>query len=819
MSDQDKPRFVEVAVDAPTAPGQTYSYSLPKGITAIPGQLVIVPFGTRRTQGLIFDVSHHTQIERIRPILEADEGSSVLTPVQLKLARWVSDYYLCSLFEAVTPMLPPGGRFKIKAYFKVASQSYNQIPITKYQQDILDFVIKYGTVEEELIRKFLGKNAPSSARHLEQLGFLTLNYARSKSPQTIKYQDYIQIPVGSSSQIKRNLDCLTMRAPKQKMALLYLVELASPMLLKEARTKFGKSAISALVRKGTIETISLPVDRDPLAGRSFPIAEEVKLTPQQHHATKLIDKAFINRSRRPPIFLLEGVTGSGKTEVYLKAVQRCIQQGRRAIVMVPEIALTPQTIERFASRFPGKVAVLHSGLTAGERFDLWWKIRQGDYKIVIGSRSAIFAPIQDIGLIVLDEEHEWTYKQQDTNPRYHARTVALRLSTLESGIVLLGSASPDIQSYRRALLGSVKLLRLPYRVSQEIRADGSPKARGLAPIQIVDMRQELNSGNRHMFSRVLQSSLSRSIEHDNQAILFLNRRGSSPYFQCRQCGSSIQCRRCDVSLTYHKDTRKMLCHYCGEQRTPPHSCPECNSHNLAFSGIGTKAVVEAINNLCPGIEVARWDRDSIRTSRNYESALDEFRSGRAQVLVGTQMIAKGLHFPSVDLVGVVLADLGLTVPDYRAGERTFQLLYQVAGRSGRGLKEGNVIIQTYQPQNYSIKAAAAQDYRSFYHEETAHRQEQGNPPFSQLIRLVYNHVNKAKAEIEALRIANLLLNLQDEWGISEIDILGPTPAFPERIRGRHRWQLVLRGPRPRELLDKIKLPREWTIDVDPATFG
>ena len=808
-----------MAVDAPTAHGQTFSYSLPKGITATPGQLVIVPFGTRRTQGLVFDLSHHTQIERIRPVIKADEGSPALTRVQLKLARWISDYYLCSLFEAATPMLPPGGRFKIKAYFKVASQPSNQIPLTTYQQDILDFVIKSGTVEEEFLRKVWGKNAPSSARHLEHLGLLTLNYARSKPPQTIKYQDHIQIPAGSSSQIKRNLNCLTMRAPKQKMALLYLVELASPMLLKEARTKFGKSAISALVQKGRIETISLPVDRDPLAGRSFPIAEEVKLTPHQHHATKLIEKALIKKSRRPPIFLLEGVTGSGKTEVYLTAVQRCIQQGRQAIVMVPEIALTPQTIERFASRFPGKVAVLHSGLTAGERFDQWWKIQQGDYKIVIGSRSAIFAPLQDIGLIVLDEEHEWTYKQQDTNPRYHARTVALQLSILEGGIVLLGSASPDIQSYRRALLGSVTLLRLPYRVSQEIRADGSPQARGLAPIQIVDMRQELNAGNRHMFSRELQSSLSRSIEDDNQAILFLNRRGSSPYFQCRQCGSSVQCRRCDVSLTYHKDARKMLCHYCGEQRSPPKSCPECNSHNLAFSGIGTKAVVEGVNNLFPGIEVARWDRDSIRTSRNYESALDEFRSGRAQILVGTQMIAKGLHFPSVDLVGVVLADLGLTVPDYRAGERTFQLLYQVAGRSGRGLKEGSVIIQTYQPQNYSIKAAAAQDYRTFYYEETARRQEQGNPPFSHLIRLVYNHVNKAKAEVEALRIANLLHNLQDEWGISEIDILGPTPAFPERIRGRYRWQLVLRGPRPRELLDKIKLSREWAIDVDPATFG
>ena len=333
------------------------------------------------------------------------------------------------------------------------------------------------------------------------------------------------------------------------------------------------------------------------------------------------------------------------------------------------------------------------------------------------------------------------------------------------------------------------------------------------------MRDELRSGNRHIFSRALQTALARSIDVGNQAVLFLNRRGTAPYFQCRHCGSAVQCRRCDVPVTYHRDRDRLLCHYCGERRRAPEVCPECGHRTLAFHGIGTKAVADEVQRLHPGAPVARWDRDAVRSARDYEEALQEFRSGEARVLVGTQMIAKGLHFPSVDLVGVVLADVGLMVPDFRAGERTFQLIHQVAGRSGRGATDGRVVIQTYQPQNYAIRAAAAQDYRRFYKEETERRREQGNPPFSRLIRLAYAHVNRARAEGEARKFADALLAEREAWGLGEVDLLGPTPAFPERVRGHYRWQLILRGPRPRDLLDKVTIPRDWTVDVDPVGFS
>ncbi len=815
MSDQAAPRFVEVAVDAPTGIGRTFSYSVPDGSEALPGQLVIVPFGPRRAQGIVFELADSPQVEHVRPVLRSEGVVPVLTEAQLRLARWVSEYYMCSLFEAVAPMLPPGGRFRIKRYFEAAADTAGRTPATPYQAKALDLIRRSGPVEEGRLTRILGDRAPGAARRLEEAGLVTRAYARSSPAQKVKRRDYIQIPAGASTRLRRDADAITARAPRQKAALDAMLERGSPALLAEANKEFGRSAIAALVEKGALEKASLPQERDPLAGRTFPAEAKVNLTPQQRRAASAIENAL----GRAAVFLLEGVTGSGKTEVYLEAVRQCVQRGRRAIVMVPEIALTPQTIERFASRFTGNVAVLHSGLTPGERFDQWWKTRQGDYRIVIGSRSAVFAPMPDLGLVILDEEHEWTYKQHDASPRYHARTVALRLAELTDAVVVLGSASPDVQSYRRALGGRVKMLRLPHRVASGGDPARAPRHRGLAETQVVDMRRELREGNRHFFSRTLQSALGRSIEAGSQVVLFLNRRGSAPYFQCRGCGSAVQCQGCEVALAYHRDIGRLLCHYCGRRRIPPDVCPECGYRKLAFYGIGTKAVVEEVEKLHPDIHVARWDRDSVRTARDYEKALDEFRSGRARVLVGTQMIAKGLHFPSVDLVGVVLADVGLMVPDYRAGERAFQLLYQVAGRSGRGHTGGRVVIQTYQPDNYAIRAAAAQDYRGFYDTETARRREQGNPPFSRLVRLAYAHVNRARAEGEAKRFADVLDRERAAWGLAETETLGPTPAFPERVRGRYRWQVILRGPKPRDLVDKVTIPRDWTVDVDPASFG
>ena len=405
--------------------------------------------------------------------------------------------------------------------------------------------------------------------------------------------------------------------------------------------------------------------------------------------------------------------------------------GKRGIFLVPEIALTPQTVHRLNARFPGKIAVLHSRLSVGERFDQWWRIRDGAYDIVVGPRSALFSPLPDLGLIVIDEEHEWTYKQQDATPYYHTREVSLKMAAIADAVVVMGSATPDVETYFKAKRGEYTLLELPYRIIPSL--EGSPYAAAngtpgkgiaerqgegdLAHVEICDMRQELKEGNRSIFSRSLESALSRCVDRGEQAILFINRRGSATVVQCRDCGHALRCRRCSVTLTYHATDTRLVCHQCNRRSRLPRGCPQCRSPRIRHLGIGTQRVVEEIGRLLPDVTTLRWDRDTAHAPRAHESILGRFLQGEAQVLIGTQMVAKGLHMPNVTLVGVVLADIGLNLPDFRAGERAFQLLCQVAGRAGRGISPGTVIIQTYNPANYAVEAAAKQDYQLLYGKE------------------------------------------------------------------------------------------------------
>ncbi|MBM3934949.1 MAG: primosomal protein N' [SAR202 cluster bacterium] len=811
-------RFAEVAVDAPVEPGRTFSYQVPERLQARPGHLVQVPFGRRVLQGLVIQTADQPQFPETREITGIIESSPPLSRVQMELVRWTSDYYICSLFAAAAPMLPPGGRVRQRIFYELT----NSVPqgvtrLNPYQDRVIAYIKSHNKVEEPQLVAGLGQGARAAARRLVQMGLVSRRdewVGESIRPKT---RQAIRLSPEFTTMVASEIEVLSYRAPKQAGLLDALLESGVSMGLPEAREEFGASAVTSILQKGWVIKETLPVDRDPLDGKVFQPSLPVALTPAQDRAAAEIRATMDNVARRPRVLLLEGVTGSGKTEVYLDAVRHAISSGKRAIVLVPEIALTPQTVERFATRFPGNVAVLHSGLSAGQRFDQWHKIHRGDYGVVIGSRSAIFAPQPDLGLIVLDEEHEWTYKQHEASPRYHSRTVALKLAELTGAAVVLGSASPDVVSYFHAVEGRHRLLKLPDRVSGN--GGGGKTAAGLATVSIVDMRKELKEGNRGMFSRELQAAMAECIETESQGILFLNRRGSSSYMQCSNCGYGLRCRRCDVAMTYHKDENRLICHYCALRRIPPKMCPKCLEFKLNFYGIGTQSVVEEINGRFPGARVLRWDRDTATGPAEYENLLEYFRSGRFNFLVGTQMIAKGLHFPSVTLVGVVSADVGLGVPEYRAGERTFQIVFQVAGRAGRGTKAGKVVVQTFQPENYAVRAAARQEYEAFYTQEIAHRREQGNPPFSRIVRLLYGHVNNAIAEREALRFADQIRDQRDSWELRHIAVLGPMPAFPSRIRGHFRWQIMLRGDYPRELLEKLPVPNGWTIDIDPVGLG
>ena len=510
-----------------------------------------------------------------------------------------------------------------------------------------------------------------------------------------------------------------------------------------------------------------------------------------------------NRNIAP--ILLHGVTGSGKTEVYLQVLAAVIAQGKRGIVLVPEIALTAQAILRFVGRFPDRVAVIHSELTDGERYDEWRRIRSGKVDVVIGSRSALFSPLPDLGIIILDEEHEPAYKQNQSKPTYHARDAAIFLGQLLRIPIVLGSATPSVESFYHAERGKYHLVELHHRIGAD-----------LPPVEVIDLRNELHAGNTSIFSRRLQSELEQVLQKGQQAILYLNRRGAASCVLCRECGFVAMCDHCDMPLTYHSTERILLCHYCNGQNRLLHVCPQCNSPSIRYFGLGTEKVEDTITRHFPSARLLRWDRDTAKHRRTHEQLLDRFANREADILVGTQMIAKGLDLPGVTLVGVISADIALTLPDFSASERAFTLLTQVAGRAGRGEEAGKVIIQTFNPQHFCIEAAAQHDYHEFYAAEIEARQRYGYPPFRQFVKFTYSHENRRRAQNEALLLRETLDKWIDRLGLPQTDIVGPAPAVMERIRGKYRWQMIARGPDLHPLLRVLDTPG-WEVDIDPVS--
>ncbi|MFN8482916.1 MAG: primosomal protein N' [Anaerolineae bacterium] len=614
-------------------------------------------------------------------------------------------------------------------------------------------------------------------------------------------------------------------------------EMDAALLLSEADAK--PADLRALETRGLVSVEERPAWRDPLAGKSFVLTAPPDLTDDQARAWSAIEAAM-NGQDRPRPFLLHGVTGSGKTEIYLQAVAEALRQSCQALILVPEISLTPQTVRRFAARFPGRVAVWHSNLTAGQRYDTWQRVRAGEVDVVIGSRSALFAPLPRLGVAVVDEEHDPSYKQ-DNVPRYHARDAALRLGALAGVVVILGSATPDVETYARAERGEIGLLRLPRRVLGHRQAVAEHTARlgltdtgamhplsgdtlyaDLPSVEVVDLRGELRAGNTGIFSRSLRSALAETLARRQQAILFLNRRGAASFVMCRDCGHVVACARCSSPLTFHAVGALLACHHCGHRQPPPTVCPQCRSERIKHFGVGTQRIEETIHTQFPEARVIRWDRDTTRGRTAHGDYLDAFVRGEADVMVGTQMIAKGLDLPLVTLVGVVSADVGLHLPDFRAAERTFQILTQVAGRAARGPLGGRVIIQTYTPEHYAIQAAARHDYDSFYETEMTFRQAADYPPFTRLARLLYTDPTWERARTEAEGVGGRLAHYIRRQGFPNTSLIGPAPAYFGRERGEFRWHIVLRSADAAQILRGFfaadRLPYGWRIDMDPVSL-
>ena len=805
--------YAEVAVNSPIAQRHSFCYSVPPELKIDIGQAVWVPFGSKILQGIVVKLSDFPSFEDTKEIDSVITSLPLISSVQIEIALWLSKHYLAPLFDSVALMLPPGFERRLVTLLRLSSVTVDS-QLSPEQEQFIQLLRARDKVGLKDVERKLGKKKTESVvQQLLRLGLVAKSQQLEETRIKPKTVAHLELQIDRSEAEKEIMRLRAARANKEASVLELLMSRPGPVPLPELRKSvtFPKSAIESLKSRGLVTTVDVAVRRDPLAHLEIAPVLPPKLTSSQEVAWQKIQKCMGTRPRdkTPAVFLLHGVTGSGKTEIYLRALTEIVARGKRGICLVPEIALTPQTIERFASRFRNRVAVIHSGLSLGEQFDEWHRIKEGGCDVVIGPRSALFAPQPDLGLIVIDEEHEWTYKQSDKSPRYHTRDVAIKLAGLNDAVVILGSATPDVETYYKAQRGDYQLIELKERITPYGPAP-------LPEVDIVDMKEELKSGNRSLFSRPLIKEMTEALARNEQVILFLNRRGTATFIQCRKCGFVFHCSRCDATLTYHSATKKMICHHCNNSTAVPVDCPQCLNQNLMFLGIGTQRIEEEVRHFFPNAHALRWDSDMTSRRRANEEILTKIRAHEVDVIIGTQMVAKGLDLPQVTLAGVISADTSLNLPDFRAGERTFQLLCQVAGRAGRGFMPGRVFIQTYSPEHYAIRAASRHDYSAFYARELEYRREFGYPPFSRLASLTFSHINGRACFREVDRMGSLLKAENDRRGLADLRLIGPMPAFVPRLRGRYRWQLVLCGANLDDFLADIAFPRGWAVDIDPV---
>lgn len=834
--------YVDVAINLPQISG-TYHYHLPPDLAGavVPGSLVIVPFGNQRAQGVVLRFVDAPQVAQTRPVEDLVEDLPALTTTQMALAQWLADENLAPLGACISLMLPPG--LSQRADMLVRLNSDLQMDLSAYdplEKRIIRLLQKRGDLR--------GRQIDAAIRHVEWRGAVrklarkgvlrtqTILPQPRVSPKTVRKVTLAADPEGieNLTQPLSRVHKVHERRLRVLHALAGKNSLVTPGWIYE-QTDANYGDLKALEKMGWILFIDAQVWRDPLEDLSFVPTEPPELTRDQAHAWETIRSGLddARQGQAHPPYLLHGVTGSGKTELYLRAVSETLAAGKGAIILVPEISLTPQTIQRFSARFPDKVGVIHSQLSDGERYDTWRRVRRGELPVIIGPRSALFVPMETIGLIVVDECHQESYDQQESVPYYRGVDTAVACARLSGATIILGSATPQVTRFYHAVSGKWTYVELPKRILAHREAiahharrlgislpvhpgEGQAADLGLPRVAIVDMRAELKAGNRTIFSREMQTAIQNVLEAHQQAILFLNRRGTATYVFCRECGYVARCPRDDKPLTYHRAQDGLLCHTCGYQRQVPRRCPDCGGRQIRQLGTGTEKVEQIVKERFPGVRTLRWDAETTRTKGAHERILAQFTRQEADILIGTQMLAKGLDLPLVTLVGVVLAEVGLNLPDYRAAERTFQVLTQVAGRAGRSPLGGRVIVQTYDPDHYAIQTAAHHDYLQFYEQEMAYRRQLRYPPFTRLVRLEYRHHDPSLAQEAALTLAGRLQGWIADEGRA-VEMVGPVPCFFTRMYGRYRWQIILRGTDPTTLLRDRQLS-DWIIEVDPPSL-
>ena len=789
--------FVEVALPVPLR--RTFTYKLTqrtRGRVQV-GTRVAVPFGKRTLTGYVLDVfdelskESDVEHEKIRNVSEVLDEAPILTDEIIRLARWTADYYLSFIGEVLRASLPAGMSGKGQRQFTITSEGRNSLSgmlLPRHDREqLLSYLEEAGTVSEKELAKNFGPTASKIIKALSAENLVNVSHLPAAAGIKPKRRKVVRLIENH----ERTEDQKPLNAAQQRVVSALAIaggELPYADVLTEADV--GGSPINTLEKRGLIRVDVEEVLRDPFSGSDLPEVTDLTLTDEQKAAYSVITDALNTGEYKA--FLLHGVTGSGKTEIYIRAMREALDHGKSALMLVPEIALTPMFSRRLRAVFGSSVAILHSSLSPGERYDEWRRIHRGEARIAIGTRSAVFAPLRDLGLVIVDEEHDGSYRQHES-PFYHARDVAVIRANYASAVVVLGSATPALETFYNAQKGKYRYLRLSKRVAE----------RKLAVAETIDMRLVFKRFGKDIpFSPQLLEAIEETYLKGEQSIILLNRRGFSQFVLCRTCGETMKCVNCDITLTYHRRERKLICHYCSYQIDPPAKCPVCTSEYLYFVGEGTEKLEDELRRRFPKLRIARVDRDTISKRRDMESILTDFSRGELDMLVGTQMIAKGHDFPNVTLVGVVSVDLGLGLPDFRAAERTFQLLTQVAGRAGRGELGGRVLIQTYYPEHYALQHAREQDYQGFYDQEIKYREKMGYPPFFALASMLIKHTDLNVATENARKMRKAL----DGANLSKAcRILGPAPASLSRLKGEHRVQILIKSPNRRVLRETIDL--------------
>jgi primosomal protein N' (replication factor Y) len=846
------PSYARIAVNVPSLTGvfidgdepgavpspAAFDYEIPKSLETgiLPGHLVLVPFGSRTVQGVVLRLVDRPAVDKTRTISGLVDPDPVLTSYQRALAEWMAENTLASLSALVGLFLPPGIAQQADTEFSLAGADAQDKKAAeaaargRVAPRILRLLGEHGPLRGRQIDRSLPRTQwRRTAHQLVRRGLLTTHSvlpAASVRPKFVRTAQLAATPSTALATMEE-LGHTEATQGRRRKAMQYLIDRPQAIDVSWVYAESGCNLadLQELEERGLVVLREQEIWRDPLRGQGavpLPPPEQADsnaiLTDEQRGAWEQllagIEGAASGRASEP--FLLEGVTGSGKTELYLRATEATLRRGRQALVLVPEISLTPQTVDRFVSWFPGQVGLVHSRLSAGERYDTWRRARAGALAVIIGARSAVFSPLPAPGLVVVDECHDPSYHQSEP-PFYDGVSTAEAYARICGGVFVAGSATPTVVQRYQADIGRSRRLELLRRVATASMQRPVPSL-DLPRVTVVDLRAELKAGNPDIFSSELQTALDDVLRRKQQAILFLNRRGTATHVFCRNCGFVVRCPRCDTPLTYHVSSEAGLqCHHCGYRRQMARLCPRCGSSDVRAYGLGTEKVESEVQKFFPQSRTLRWDWETTRQKDAHEIILHHFAAGHADVLIGTQMLAKGLDLPGVTLVGIVVADAGLFLPDPFAAERVFQLLTQVAGRAGRSTLGGRVILQTFSPEHYVIRSAAGHDVRGFYEQELGQRRRLGYPPFARLLRLEYRHYDPGKAEKAARLMVGSLNASLESAGRTDAMIIGPAPCFYAKVDGRYRWQIVLRGRHLGRLLLGLNLA-DWRVETDPVSL-